>query len=144
MSTSQIRTTLQVCFVDRPNQAFTARAVYELTDPYAVQLHFPAPGGTSAVIWTFARDLLVRGLDEAGRWPLGQGDVSIGPAETGDYVEITLFPHGPAPRKLFARRDELTSFVAQIYRRVPNGREDEWIDWSAAWSRLYRELGRAA
>ncbi|MDP9850331.1 hypothetical protein J2853_009627 [Streptosporangium lutulentum] len=135
---------MTVCFADRPNQGFKARAVYELTDPYAVQLQFPSPSGTGAIAWTFARDLLVQVVHPTCVKPVGEGDIRFGPAEAEDYIEIVLHPTGPQPSKLYARRDELTSFITQTYKRVPDGGEDDWIDWSAAWSRLQMLLGGAA
>ncbi|WP_157255060.1 SsgA family sporulation/cell division regulator [Nonomuraea typhae] len=141
MSTSQIRTTWTVAFAHVANQASRVKVVYDPADPYAVHLHFPSPTGRSAIVWTFARDLLEQGLAQHRPDPVGLGDVTVGPAEADDYIEITLHPRRPEAVRLFARRDEATSFVAQIYRRVPDQHEDEWIDWSA-W--LTEVLGGAA
>jgi hypothetical protein len=132
MITSRIKATLTVAFAHLPNQSWTVRAVYKPSDPYAVQFHFPA-----SPTWTFARNLLAEGLKSAGG-SVGEGDITVGPTEANDYVEIVLYPRSPKPTRLFARRDELGEFVAQTYKKVPDERENAWIDWKDAWSELHR------
>uniref|UniRef100_UPI003F496F29 SsgA family sporulation/cell division regulator n=1 Tax=Streptosporangium sp. CA-256172 TaxID=3240076 RepID=UPI003F496F29 len=146
MSATQVRTALMVCFADRPNQAFKARALYELADPYAMQLQFPSPSGMSATSWTFARSLLAQALGPLSAGPTGEGDVAISPAEAENYLSIVLHPHGPAPCRLYARREELAAFLAETYRRVPAGREDAWLDldWDRALTALTRKMRRDA
>lgn len=139
MSTSKIRTTLTVAFAHRGNQSVRIKAIYEPNDPYAVHLAFPSPTGRRELIWTFARSLLVHGMrQQQTEGPVGEGDITVGPAEARNYVEIVLHPFGRATTRLYARRDELTSFVAQSYKRVPDEQEDDWIDWREAWSWLHR------
>ncbi|MBB2742894.1 UNVERIFIED_ORG: hypothetical protein FHR35_002716 [Microbispora rosea subsp. rosea] len=119
--TSQVRTRLTLWNVDRPEEPIVATAVYSPADPYAMRLSFPGLGEP----WTFARALLAEGLEE----PVGDGDVRIAPAEAEDWIEIVLFSGQPRECRLFAPRDQVTSFVDRCFRLVPLGREDEWIDW---------------
>src|ERR687888_175865 len=49
---------------------------YDPTDPYAVHVMFhPDTSGAEPVSWSFARELLVTGIDEAA----GMGDVRVWP-----------------------------------------------------------------
>jgi hypothetical protein len=135
VSTSRITTTLDACLADQPGIALRTIAVYELTDPYAVTLDFPSPTGASASRWCFARALLTDGLCEA----TGLGDVRVGPAEADGYLQLALFPHGPKPLVLFLRRDQVESFLARTYRRVPMGGEHEWLCLDDELAALFRE-----
>ncbi|GGK94241.1 hypothetical protein Ppa06_64570 [Planomonospora parontospora subsp. parontospora] len=146
MSTSRIRTTLQVCIADQPNRVFKALAVYELTDPYAVHIDFPPPPGSRDNVWTFARSLLAQALCPARRGVVGEGDIRFAEAEATDYLAIILHPGTPAACRLYARRDELTSFLSQTYRRVPAGSETDWVDgdWDRALVGLVRKMRRDA
>ncbi|GAA4931781.1 hypothetical protein HD597_012884 [Nonomuraea thailandensis] len=134
MTTSTIKVTLTVAFADLPNQSMRVTAIFEPSDPYAVQFRFP-----TSPTWTFARNLLAEGLKSLAGGPVGEGDITIGPTEADDYVEIVLHPRSSKPTRLYARRDELGPFVAQAYKRVPDEREDDYIDWDGAWSALRRQ-----
>ncbi|GGS84469.1 hypothetical protein GCM10010156_48850 [Planobispora rosea] len=145
MSTSRIRTTLQVCLADQPNRVFTARAFYELTDPYAVHIDFPPPPGAPDNVWTFDRELLATALDPTRKGVVGAGNIRFTEAEATDYLAIILHP-GPQACRLYARRDELTSFLAQTTRRIPLGSEADWAeaDWDRALIRLTTQMRRDA
>ena len=63
---------------------------YDRSDPFAVRMTFPAPATLEGVevCWTFARELLVTGMDEA----VGQGDVRVRPY---GYERLVLEFHAP-------------------------------------------------
>ncbi|MEU8364910.1 SsgA family sporulation/cell division regulator [Nonomuraea sp. NPDC048882] len=139
MTISKIRVPLTVAFAHLPNVSVRVQAVYVPADPYAVQLRFPSSAGRADTTeWVFARSLLAQGMDPLALTPAGDGDITVGPAEADDYVEIVLHPHAPERTRLFARRDELSSFLANTYMKVPDEQEDHWIDWAGAWSWLRR------
>ncbi|MEU5609728.1 SsgA family sporulation/cell division regulator [Streptomyces sparsogenes] len=54
-------------------ETLLARLTYQLTDPYAVEVAFYPDGPGDPVVWTFARDLLIEGLDHSA----GEGDVIV-------------------------------------------------------------------
>lgn len=145
MNTTPIQNRLTVAFAHPTSRAVRMDAVYDPRDPYAVHLHIPPPSGGRPMVLTFARTLLLRGLDWTLRSPIGEGAITIGPAEAHDYVEITDNAYGPQPVRFYANRDELTRFATQTYKKVPDQREDDWIAWDTAWMWLHRcVLGGAA
>jgi hypothetical protein len=119
--TSRVRTTLMVWRADDPDRPVMVIALYRLADPYAVSLFFPGLRKP----WYLARALLVDGLEQ----PAGEGDVRVAPAETDEWIEITLLPGQARQCRLFVLRAQIDSFVTRTCRLVPVGSEDEWIDW---------------
>src|SRR3712207_7533550 len=86
-----------------------------------------------SVSWSFARELLVTGLDE----PAGIGDVRVWPWATprGDFVALAL--SSPDGNALFeVPRSVLVRFLRRTYVVVPRGRESEHLDVDAAVNRL--------
>ena len=73
--TVQVTESVSLDCVDGAGQAMTlpGELGYTSADPYAVTTTFQTAGGN--VVWTFARDLLVRGLTA----PAGDGDVHVWP-----------------------------------------------------------------
>lgn len=97
---------------------------YAASDPYAVTVTFCTPQGD--LPWTFARDLLVRGLDG----PVGDGDVHVWPAITDRgravlLVELTS-PDGHLVAQ--ARTDEVYRFLTRSLALVPSGTEGDHLD----------------
>lgn len=83
-------------------------------DPFAVWLTF---GSRNPVEWTFARELLVYGLDNRA----GLGDVRIWPHRHG---ELALTLDSPEESALFLlHRPTVAKFLRQTYAVVPRGRE---------------------
>jgi len=97
---------------------------YALADPFAVTVTFQTPQGD--LPWTFARDLLVRGLDG----PAGDGDVHVWPSITARgravvMIELTS-PDGHLVAQ--ARTDEVYRFLTRTLAIVPAGNEAEYLD----------------
>src|SRR4051794_1186689 len=122
--------------VSRDASALPVRASlrYDPTDPWAVHVFFhPESDGGEGVAWSFARDLLVWGLDE----PTGIGDVRVWPWATprGDFVALAL--SSPDGNALFeVPRSVLVRFLRRTYVVVPRGREAEHLDVDTAVNRL--------
>ncbi|MFC3981398.1 SsgA family sporulation/cell division regulator [Streptosporangium jomthongense] len=112
-----------------PGLPMAALLVYTpAVDPYAAQLVFRDEHDVETMTYTFSRDLLAAGL----RAPVGDGDVRIGPVADDDWLIFKLISEGGGEGdsfEAFAPRDQVVAFVARSFRRVPAGREDEWVDW---------------
>lgn len=97
---------------------------YQPSDPFAVTATFITPAGD--VVWTFARELLARGLTD----PAGQGDVHIWPCldtKGRDAVIIELSsPTGQLTAQ--ARTQDVYRFVSHTLALVPAGTESDIID----------------
>ena len=97
---------------------------YDPADPFAVTVTFVTVEGD--VVWTFARDLLARGLSG----PAGQGDVHIWPcldAEGCATVIIELCsPDGELVAQ--ARTRDIYQFLGRSLAAVPAGTETDRID----------------
>ena len=74
-----IEQAVEACLVaDAPRMpTISATLHYDRSDPFAVRMTFPAPATLEGVevCWTFARDLLTDGLEQAA----GDGDVQVRP-----------------------------------------------------------------
>jgi hypothetical protein len=92
---------------------------YDARDPFAVSVSFDA--GVNQIEWTFARDLLDKGLWEA----VGDGDVKVWPHAGAVFLALCS-PSGKAV--LETRRPAIADFMARIERIVPVGRESEFVD----------------
>jgi hypothetical protein len=101
-----------------------ANVRYDARDPYAVSATFLSGG--RAVAWTFARDLLSRGLHE----PTGDGDVRVRPSLDGDRRAILVIelcsPDGEAV--FHARTSELSGFLQRTHDLVPPDTEHQLVD----------------
>jgi hypothetical protein len=98
-----------------------------------VLFHAESAGG-GPVSWSFARELLVTGLDE----PAGIGDVRVWPSwasPRGDFVALAL--SSPDGNALFeVPRSILVRFLRRTYVAVPRGRESDHLDVDTAVNRL--------
>ena len=75
-TTVEVETSLRLVAPDATALPVRASLRYDPADPYAVHVLFHAESaGGEAVSWSFARELLVTGLDE----PAGIGDVRAWP-----------------------------------------------------------------
>ncbi|WP_431035127.1 SsgA family sporulation/cell division regulator [Streptomyces sp. P6-2-1] len=106
---------------------------YEAADPYAVRLTFHLPGD-APVSWTFGRELLADGIDEA----CGDGDVRVSPVEPEPLLDVegpgelhirlqvgtdqALFRVGMAP---------IVAFLDRTDRLVPLGEERACADFES-------------
>lgn len=118
----------------------SASLEYETSDPYAVQVtfHTGGAGDDCAVVWTFARQLIIDGLDR----PAGLGDVRVWPVpERNDSSKaVALALCSPSGEALFeVPREALSSFLSRTYAEVPLGVEHRFVDMDAELTDLLRD-----
>jgi hypothetical protein len=130
----EVVTSLRLVAPDATALPVRASLRYDPDDPYAVHLLiYVESAGGAPVRWTFARDLLVTGLDQ----PAGIGDVRVWPwaSPYGDFVGLALSsPDGCAVFEV--TRDVLVRFLRRACAAVPRGRESDHLDLDAAVNRL--------
>lgn len=106
---------------------------YSEREPFAVTLHFRS----AEVVWTFARDLLRRGLTG----PAGSGDVAVWPrldSEGRAAVVIELrSPDGEIAVQ--GRTIDVYRFVARTLDLVPCGSESALLDLDGLVADLLRD-----
>ncbi|MFS3129069.1 SsgA family sporulation/cell division regulator [Nocardioides sp. Bht2] len=97
---------------------------YSEHDPYAVTASFQTEYGE--VVWTFARDLLIRGLTR----PVGDGDVEVWPAVgmTGAAMVRIEFRSPDGELLVETPSRGITAFVNQSMQVVPLGEESAHLD----------------
>jgi hypothetical protein len=130
----EVETSLRLVAPDATVLPVRASLRYDPDDPYAVNVLFHAESAAGEpVSWSFARELLVTGLEESA----GIGDVQVWPwaSSRGDFVALALSsPDGTAlfevPRSILVR------FLRRTYVAVPRGRESDHLDVDAAVNRL--------
>ncbi|HEY0485968.1 MAG TPA: SsgA family sporulation/cell division regulator [Mycobacteriales bacterium] len=110
---------------------------YEPADPYAVHVVFAAAEGVDepSVSWSFARQLLVDGLQE----PAGIGDVRVWPwsGHSGPVVALALT--SPDGHALFeVPRPTLEDFLRRTFDEVPAGAETAQLNLDAVVGALLR------
>lgn len=125
-TTSGVSRLVSLECVDGHGQAMTLEGVlgYDRRDPFAVRVIFPSPSGD--VVWMFARDLLIDGLEG----PAGSGDVHIWPCLSGARREVLIIelssPDGELLVQTSAR--EVRAFVQLTLAAVPRGTESATCD----------------
>lgn len=97
---------------------------YTSVDPYAVTTTFRTAGGD--VVWTFARDLMVRGLTT----PAGDGDVHVWPCLDAEGQAVVIIElHSPDGELLVqVATKDVYRFVNRTLAAVPLGTEGEHLD----------------
>ncbi len=103
---------------------------YDTSDPYAVHVtfHTGGTGDDTQVIWTFARELIVDGMDTAA----GMGDVRVWPVSGADGAAVALALCSPSGEALFeVPRQALADFLRRTCAEVPVGYEDRHVDIDA-------------
>jgi len=101
-----------------------ATLYYDRTDPFAVRMTFPAPATLEGVevCWTFARELLASGLEDAA----GSGDVRVRPY---GYDRTVLEFHAPeGTAVVHVRSGEVQRFLQRTTDLVPTGLEHLQVD----------------
>ena len=97
---------------------------YRSSDAFAVAMTFVTSDGN--LVWTFARDLLMRGIES----PAGDGDVHVAPAiglNGRAMVSIELSsPDGHLV--LLARSSDVNDFIARTVAVVAPGSESDYFD----------------
>jgi hypothetical protein len=128
-----VETSLRPVTPDTNASPVPATFRYHPADPYAAHLRLwtePTP-----VIWSFARELLLTGLDQ----PAGIGDVQVWPTPgttlDGPAVAISFSsPDGPVRYEV--RRSLVVTFLRRTYALVPRGQETHHQDIDTALARL--------
>lgn len=108
---------------------------YDVRDPFAVRMSFPAPATLEgvAVSWTFARELLASGVSS----PAGAGDVRVKPY---GYDRTVLEFHATEGTAIVhIRTGELRRFLAETTELVPVGEEASHVDVDADLEELLRD-----
>jgi hypothetical protein len=92
---------------------------YHRPDPYAVTMTFLT--ADEPLVWTFGRDLLIRGMHE----PSGDGDVHVAPSinESGRAVVLVTLSSPDGSLLLEARSDHVGEFLDRTLTLVPCGTE---------------------
>lgn len=108
---------------------------YDVTDPFAVRMSFPAPATLEGVevSWTFSRELLAEGVAEAA----GSGDVRVRPY---GYDRTELEFHAvEGTAVVHVRTGELRRFLADADALVPAGEESAFVDVDGDLAELLRD-----
>lgn len=108
---------------------------YDLSDPFAVRMTFPAPATLEGVdvSWTFARELLTAGLSATR----GEGDVRVRPYGWDRTVLEFRAPEGTAV--VHVRSDKIRTFLAATAELVPTGHEHLHLDLDHDLAQLMRD-----
>jgi len=108
---------------------------YDRRDPFAVRMTFPAPATLEGVevCWTFARELLVSGMER----PEGHGDVRVRPY---GYDRTVLEFHAPeGTAVVHVRSGEIRRFLRRTTELVPVGLEHLQVDLDHGLAELMRD-----
>ncbi|MEV4439932.1 SsgA family sporulation/cell division regulator [Streptomyces sp. NPDC049577] len=118
-----------------PSRTVSAQLRYLRSDPFAVRVAFPATASLDGaeVEWTFARELLARGLLS----PTGGGDVRVWPCGPHRTVLELHAQEGVAMVQMDT--DDLRGFLARSYALVPVGSEGGHLDVDSDLAALLRE-----
>ena len=122
MQTDRVVSELEFALVgaDPDPIVVAAHLRYDVHDPFAVCVSFDA-GAADRIEWTFARELLERGLWQ----PAGEGDVHVSPK--GARLVLSLC--SPSGRAILeTSRGPVAEFVTRTQRLVPAGHEAAFID----------------
>jgi len=97
---------------------------YDPADPYAVTATFRTAAGS--VVWTFARELLSRGLTT----PTGEGDVHIWPCLDSAGRAVVIIELSSPDGELIAQAptQDVYRFVSRSLALVPAGLESAYVD----------------
>ncbi|MGW0823419.1 SsgA family sporulation/cell division regulator [Streptomyces sp. NPDC002845] len=109
---------------------------YDRRDPFAVRMTFPAPATLEGVevCWTFARDLLVSGMEGA----VGQGDVRVRPYY--GYERLVMEFHAPeGTAVVHVKSGEVQGFLDRTTELVPLGLEHLQLDLDHDLAELMRD-----
>ncbi|MEU5002371.1 SsgA family sporulation/cell division regulator [Streptomyces sp. NPDC021622] len=112
-----------------------AKLHYDPRDPFAVHMSFPAPATLEGVevYWTFARELLTQGTENA----VGDGDVRVRPYGFDRTVLEFHAPEGTAI--VHIRSGDLRRFLHRTMALVPAGDEHLHVDLDQDLAELMRD-----
>ncbi|GHE52466.1 hypothetical protein GCM10018785_22580 [Streptomyces longispororuber] len=108
---------------------------YDRRDPFAVRMSFPAPATLEGVEvhWTFARELLAQGVEQAA----GDGDVRVRPY---GYERTVLEFHAPEGTAIVhVRTGDVRRFLHRTTVLVPVGQEHRHVDLDRDLADLMRD-----
>ncbi|MFE1251317.1 SsgA family sporulation/cell division regulator [Streptomyces sp. NPDC058735] len=108
---------------------------YHRRDPFAVRMAFPAPATLEGVevCWTFSRELLAAGLEDAE----GYGDVRVRPY---GYDRTVLEFHAPeGTAVVHVRSSDVRRFLEATSDLVPVGLEHLQLDLDHGLAELMRD-----
>ena len=107
---------------------------YDPADPYAITITFRTRAGD--VVWTFARELLARGLTD----PSGEGDVHIWPSldTVGRAMVIIELCSPDGDLVAQAHTQDIYRFVSRSLAAVPAGAESAHLDLDKVIDQLLR------
>ncbi|MET7511996.1 SsgA family sporulation/cell division regulator [Streptomyces sp. NPDC005480] len=108
---------------------------YDMRDPFAVRMSFPAPATIEGVdvSWTFARELLSAGVREQA----GAGDVRVRPY--GYDRTVLEFHAHEGTAIVHIRTGELRRFLSSTAAMVPVGDEHLHVDLDGDLAELMRD-----
>src|SRR5262245_32481968 len=97
---------------------------YDPRDPYAATATFVTSEGD--VVWTFARELLSRGLTA----PIGEGDVHVWPCLDAKGRAVVIIELSSPDGELVAqaKTQDVYRFVSRTLAAVPAGTESDHMD----------------
>lgn len=97
---------------------------YASSDPFAVAMTFVTSDGD--LVWTFGRDLLIRGTEA----PAGDGDVHVSPAIglSGRAMVAIELSSPDGHLVLMARAGDVSDFIARTAAVVAPGAESDAFD----------------
>ena len=125
---------LQLVSVDGASVPVEAAFAYDPYDPFAVRAEFTLDPRDEPVVWVFARDLVLRGLQA----PAGEGDVSVWPSRSLGRPVVCLALTSPDGQALLeCQRDDLVAFIDLTLATVPVGEETQHIDVDTQLERLF-------
>lgn len=116
--------TMECVDIDGTTHQVATELTYDTSDPWGVTLTFRPPTGD--IPWTFARELLVHGLNS----PTGDGDVHVWPSVNGRGRSVVVIELSSPDGHLRARAsaDEVCRFLSRSLAAVPLGREARHVD----------------
>ncbi|GAA2302170.1 SsgA family sporulation/cell division regulator [Streptomyces kunmingensis] len=108
---------------------------YDVRDPFAVRMSFPAPATLEGVdvCWTFARELLTSGMTETA----GAGDVRVRPY--GYDRTVLEFHAAEGTAIVHIRTGEIQRFLSDTTALVPVGEESLHVDLDGDLAELLRD-----
>jgi len=127
---------LQLVSVEGACVTVEAAFAYDPGDPFAVRAEFSVGPDNEPVVWVFARDLVVQGLQA----PAGEGDVSVWPSRSQGRAVVCLALSSPDGQALLeCQRDDVVAFLDRTLATVPAGDEARHLDVDSQLDRLLDE-----
>ncbi|MEU6977618.1 SsgA family sporulation/cell division regulator [Streptomyces sp. NPDC046371] len=104
---------------------------YSSRDPHALSIAFHLLGARP-IVWWLDREMVLTG----SHTPTGTGEVHLSPTPDGDFLIRLGHPGDCATVR--CDQDGLTRFVEETFALVPQGSEEQHIDWRPLLASLRR------